>query len=447
MLKFAPASGGLALWVHHHDLATDGTEDGGGDEADDGLGARRARRLAAHSATHPATDQDAAIFTDGRTVFYRPAFDELPLAEQTASVAHQVLHIALRHVPRERALRQQLGDVDAQLFNLCADAIVNSALAPLRWLQLPARAVRLEDVLANVLGVEARADTALAEWDVERLYRAIDDRRPPASNRASTRSAGRSDGSGQRPDGPRAARLRTLGAGTAQDLKPGAGDADSPETEAEATRDWGERLLRAQAGDGPYSMLRGLLADLPRVRTPWEQVLRTQFTRALSQQPGISWSRPTRSWIANQGRAGPGRRLPWEPGMTASRNVPRVVLVLDVSGSIDDALLARFTREVQALTRRLEAALVLVIGDTLVHEVRHCAPGQVDLSGLAFARGGGTDFTPLLAEAAKHRPDLIVVLTDLDGPARSLPRCPVLWAVPEADARAEAPFGRVLVLR
>ena len=133
--------------------------------------------------------------------------------------------------------------------------------------------------------------------------------------------------------------------------------------------------------------------------------------------------------------------------MTASRNVPRVVLVLDVSGSIDDALLARFTREVQALTRRLEAALVLVIGDTLVQEVRHCAPGQVDLSGLAFARGGGTDFTPLLDEAAKHRPDLIVVLTDLDGPARSRPRCPVLWAVPEADARAEAPFGRVLVLR
>ena len=32
--------------------------------------------------------------------------------------------------------------------------------------------------------------------------------------------------------------------------------------------------------------------------------------------------------------------------------------------------------------------------------------------------GGGTDFTPLLEEAARHRPDLTVVLTDLEGPAR-----------------------------
>jgi predicted metal-dependent peptidase len=64
--------------------------------------------------------------------------------------------------------------------------------------------------------------------------------------------------------------------------------------------------------------------------------------------------------------------------------------------------------------------------------------------------GGGTDFTPLLQEAARHRPDLIVVLTDLDGPARERPRCSVLWAVPEVLAVAappRAPFGQVLRLR
>jgi predicted metal-dependent peptidase len=65
---------------------------------------------------------------------------------------------------------------------------------------------------------------------------------------------------------------------------------------------------------------------------------------------------------------------------------------------------------------------------------------------VAFAGGGDTDFTPLLAEAARHRPDLIVVLTDLDGPARQRPACPVLWAVPEANRDAVAPFGRVIVL-
>jgi hypothetical protein len=38
------------------------------------------------------------------------------------------------------------------------------------------------------------------------------------------------------------------------------------------------------------------------------------------------------------------------------------------------------------------------------------------------------------------------VLTDLDGPARHRPRCPVIWAVTEVHARAEPPFGRKLVL-
>lgn len=431
MLEYAPSSGGLALWVHHQDLDDDA----------------------------PSSRDAALVFTDGHTVFYRPRFGRLPLPEQAGWVAHQVLHIALRHAQRRAELRQRLGDVDAQLFNLCADAIVNSALDPLRWLALPPTAPRLEQVLGAVLGLAGVSpEAALAHWDVERLYQAVDDRRAPSSGRGPAQPQDDGKPLDPRADGPKAARLRALGAGTPLDLRPpGAGLCEpgdpldhGPEAEAEATRTWGERLQRAHAGDGAYSMLRTLLADLPRVRTPWEQVLRRQAAHALAQRPGLSWSRPTRSWIANQGRAGPGRRLPWEPGSTATRATPRLVVVLDVSGSVDDGLLQRFTREIQALVRRLAAALTLVVGDNTVHTVRHFVPGRADLGPLAgagFAGDGGTDFTPLLAEAETHRPDLIVVLTDLDGPARHRPRAPVLWAVPEASARMPAPFGRVLVLR
>jgi hypothetical protein len=52
--------------------------------------------------------------------------------------------------------------------------------------------------------------------------------------------------------------------------------------EAEAAREWCERLQRAHAGDGAYSILRTLLADLPRLRTPWEQALRTQLAHGHS---------------------------------------------------------------------------------------------------------------------------------------------------------------------
>lgn len=99
----------------------------------------------------------------------------------------------------------------------------------------------------------------------------------------------------------------------------------------------------------------------------------------------------------------------------------------------------------QALTRRFEAQLVLVIGDHVVRRVEHCEPGHCDLRAIEF-QAGGTDFAPLLEEADRHRPDIGVVLTDLDGPADFRPRWPVVWAVLPAHADAVVSFERKLVL-
>jgi hypothetical protein len=463
LVEFAPATGGLALWVQHHDLPEEPGED---------------------------DPRAGPLLTDGHRLLYRPAFEALPLPLATGWVAHAVLHVALRHPQRARALQQLLGDVDLPLFNLCADAIVNSTLAHLGWMALPRGAIQLDALLSQVLGENVPPELALLQWDVERLYRAVDDRRPGASPRtAASRGGAREGGRGQaedadawrseggaetrrnegahdtrrsegttdsqpspaapRLDGPRAARMRMLGAGQPADLRVHPCSPDPPEAEAEAAREWFERLLRAHANDGEFSMLRVLLADLPRSRTPWTQALRRAAARALAPQPSLSWSRPTRSWLANQGRLGPGRRLPWEPGRSAVRAVPHLVLVVDVSGSIEPPLLQQFAREVESLTRRLGATLLLVIGDERVRAVERFKPGgaaAAALGQIVFQGGGGTDFRPLLAEAMKHRPDLIVVLTDLDGPAGEPPRVPVLWAVPGAQSERAAPFGRKLVL-
>lgn len=449
MVEFAPSTGGLALRAAHQDL--------------------------------PADASAATIATDGDTIFYGAAFERLPLDVQTGLVAHEVLHVALRHPQRLAALRGLLGDVDPRLFNLCADAIVDSTLGHLGWLTLPASSVGLDSLLVTVLAIAQPVEVSLLEWDVERLYRAIDDRaaatprdgrasrrgqRPGATGRGrpDARTAGsqsaeaeadadadaepeRSDGAAPpREDGPRAARARALAADAPLDLLPAAGDLQRPEHEAQQSRDWAERVLRAHAGDGSFSMLRTLVADLPRARTPWEQVLRTQLARGLSRRPGLSWSRPARSYIANQGRAGPHRRMPWEPGVAPSRNAPRLAVIVDVSGSIDDVLMARFAREIGAIARRLESGLVLVVGDDRVRRVTHFEPGRVDLTDIAFHGGGGTDFTPLLEEADTHRPDIGVVLTDLEGPAAFRPRWPVLWAVPAGPTTPHTPFGRMLRL-
>jgi hypothetical protein len=209
-----------------------------------------------------------------------------------------------------------------------------------------------------------------------------------------------------------------------------------PENREAQVREWRERLLRAHAGDGEFSLLRTLLADLPRVRTPWEQILRTRLNRGLARRPDLSWSRPARSYIANQGRVRGqvrgqirGQRLPWEPGRTASRAVPRLVVMVDTSASVEEDMLQRFAAEIEAISRRLGCALTVISGDQQVTGETSFEPGRSNLRDLAFRGGGGTDFTPLLKAADAHRPDLGVYLTDLDGPARFRPRwaCGPTW--------------------
>jgi predicted metal-dependent peptidase len=426
MVEYAPSTGGLALWIRHRDQQ-----------------GPRAPVLAAN---------------DGSTIFYGPGFEHLPLAEQAGLVAHQVLHVALRHAQRRDALARLIGDVDTELYNICADAIVNSSLSHLSWLTLPAGSVLLEDLLANALSLKQGVEKSLLEWDLERLYRAIDDRRWSGRTGGSQRGDGGERGSrsgdargrdpGERErqgrDGLCAARARYLGERIIADLLPAA-DAGRPEAEVEDSREWRERLLRAHAGDGAHSMLRELLADLPKVRTPWEQLLRTWLARGLSHQRDLSWSRPARSYVANQGRVG-ARRMPWEPGWSSTRAVARLAVLVDVSGSIEEPLLERFAGEIEAITRRLEAGAVIIVGDRQVTAVERFEPGRSNLRDIRFHGGGGTDFAPLLREAERHTPDIAVFLTDLDGPADYRPGFPVLWCVPASQAQQPHPFGRKLVL-
>ncbi|MGF1511822.1 MAG: VWA-like domain-containing protein [Myxococcota bacterium] len=424
MVEHAPSTGSLALWVHHRD--------------DD--------RVAG----------DVVASTDGTTIRYGRSFERLSLSLQTGVVAHEVLHVALRHVARYKELQRQLGDVDLELFNICADAIVISALSHLDWLEVDQRAVRLEDLLREVLGTREDATRALLEWDVERLYRAIDDRRPSGGRnrgdrpnregRGETTSHGaEKSASGPRTDGPKARQTRLLGDLLRRDLVPDEG-AGGIEEEAELAREWRERVLRGHAGDGTHSMLRALLADLPKVHTPWEQLLRTQLARGLSLRRALSWSRPSRAYIAHQGRMTSGRRMPWEPGWSSGQRVARLAVMVDVSGSIDEALLGRFSSEIAAITRRHEARVVVIVGDDRVRSVAHYQPGLTDLGKIRFRGGGDTDFSPLLEEAERWRPDIGVFLTDLKGPASYRPGFFVLWAVPRNQADLEPPFGRKLVL-
>jgi predicted metal-dependent peptidase len=194
-------------------------------------------------------------------------------------------------------------------------------------------------------------------------------------------------------------------------------------------------------------ILNRLVRDLPRVKTPWERILRDFLFRHARRKRMPDPSRPTRRWLALEGdlREREGINLPFERATSAART-GRIALAVDTSGSIGESLLRRFAAEVAAVLQQTEPLLRLIVCDADVHRIYDFSgrEGAKLLRGFKFKGGGGTDFRPAIAEAAKWKPDLLIYLTDLEAAAGDEPAFPVLWAVPEG--RAEAPWGRIIKL-
>ena len=396
-----PAIGALALWVDHRDSAA----------------------------------PDLAAWTDGATIYYGPAFAELAPHEQAGLAAHHVLHCAFRHPARARAMARRFGgDFAPDLFALACDAILNQTLT-LAGHALPRPAVLLPDLLAAALPEERQ----VAGWDAEALYLRL---RAEAPGRA-----------GERGGGGRAARAYAETQGFRPDVEPGKGTGGAGE-DAMAEADWHDRLARAlaagrAAGRGIGTLAAALL-DLPRPTVPWERHLRRLLARALTAHPRPDAARPARRWIAAEAEARAAGRP--EPAFEPARRRPparlRLAVCIDTSTSIDDATLALFAAQLAGIGRRTGAEVHVLAFDTAVtaQTVLAGARWEAAIARLPFARGGGTDFAPVLAAAAALAPSAIVVLTDLDAPAPPPPgRIPVIWAVP-ADPAPKPPFGRVLPL-
>ena len=477
LVEYAPASGGLALWMQHRDVA------------------EVPASVCFADTDNRYSQKPWIIGNDGSTLFYGPGFLTYSLEEQTGIVAHQVLHVALRHVDREAQLKERYGDIDSELFAVCADAVVNASLSHLTWMKLPKGSVLLDQLLHHVLGIEQTLDVSLHQWDTETLYRAIDDRQSTGgSNARQGRSGGNSSdnpegssssdsgnsaqqgnaessdasaspdlkgnssqtsgqGSAERTpdkqatkykDGPKTQAARQLAATIIRDLVPS--PSTSPEVRTQQSAQWSERLLRSHASDADQSFMRQLLADNKQSTTPWEQLLRTRLQRALSLQADVNWSRPTRSWLANRGRTSSGHRLPWQPGTSYSRLAPRLCILVDVSGSVADSLMQRFSNEIDRMIRTFNTEALLLIGDDCVRERHRLKSGVAELRTIDFTGGGGTDFVPMISAASEFKPDIGVFLSDLEGPAGDSPAWPIIWAVPVEASAHPVPFGRKIVL-
>jgi hypothetical protein len=371
-------------------------------------------------------DPELIACTDGVHVEAGPGYEKYDGAERRFIVLHELLHVALAHPARGREMERRIEDFDARLYNIACDAIINAALGGAPGVHIPDGAVTLGDLLVP-LGYWKKDDRpaeVVRHWSSESLYHLL------AKNRSQIN-------------------LRALDPNTGfngKDLAPATGSSQpSGDSSEDGIRAWSSRLKMARGSLA--GIFNRLVRELPRVKTPWERILRDLLHRHARRKRRPDPSRPTRRWLALEGdfREREGVDLPFERATSAART-GRIALAVDTSGSIDEAILKRFAAEVAAVLQQTEPMLRLIVCDADVHQIYDFSgrEGAKMLRGFEFRGGGGTDFKPAIAEAAKWKPDLLIYLTDLEGAAGDEPAFPVLWAVPEG--KAKSPWGKIVEL-
>jgi predicted metal-dependent peptidase len=372
-------------------------------------------------------DPELIACTDGIHVEAGPLYERYDDAERRFIVLHELLHVALAHPARGREMERRIEDFDAGLYNIACDAIINAALDGVRSVHIPDGTVTLGELLSP-LGHWKKDDSpaeVVRQWSSEALYHLLAKNRERVALRALDSNAGF----------------------CGKDLAPAIGNSQPAggASNEDEIRAWSSHLKMARGSLA--GIFKRLVRELPRVKTPWERILRDFLHRHARRKRMPDPSRPSRRWLALEGdlREREGVDLPFEHATRAART-GRIALAVDTSGSIDEGLLRRFAAEVAAVLIQTEPLLRLIVCDADVHQVQDFSgrEGAKLLHGIEFKGGGGTDFRPAIAEAAKWKPDLLIYLTDLEGDAGVEPAFPVLWVVPEGEAKA--PWGKVIEL-
>ena len=333
----------------------------------------------------PSDDVTRMTCDEHWRIYVNPSWlDAAPVPVVGAELAHLTWHLLADHANRARA--QAVDRSNARLWDDCADVTISHTLEPdaLRPTTLPtADQLHLREGLSveEYFAMKSRL-AMLAAKD--------------------TRPLDPGEGCGSGADGI----PRRHEHGPDSDL--GA----VSQVEARAIRERVAIEFRDHAtarGDVPGDLLRWVQQTLhPRV--PWQPLLSGAVRRGIGWAAGrgdYTYQRPSRRAGSVRGVVLPGQH----------RQVPRISIIVDTSGSVDDGLLAQALGEVDGAIAALglPGSHVSVYSvDAAVHvtqRVRRARDAQL-------IGAGGTDLRVGLKaiEDQRPRPDVVIVLTDGDTP-------------------------------
>lgn len=387
------------------------------------------------SALVPCVAPDA-IKTMGVTMGLRLFINDAFARSLTVELFGAVLLHGAGHVIRRHAVRCEAQGFDPELFNIAGDLAINDDIRAM-GVALPA-CVIFPELYGLPRGLTA-------EDYYERLAKQGGKPKPQPGGQ------GQGKGGDKGPAMPGDGDSCGSCSGHRAEGEPAPGEGDSPEGErpqvevaaiAKATAEAVRQYAAKNAGKVPGGLL--VWAEVSDAPSPvrWQDMLARAVRRAIAYRPGGSmaqWAKPPR----HQGGLGYGAGAPRMPSHALP--VPRVLALVDTSGSMGGDPLAVAMREVGAVLRAVGAPVGFVACDTVVHNSSTVTNMEQVTSRLLG--GGGSDMRPAFdaIAARKDRPGVVVAITDgyVAYPEAQPRDFRVVWVL-VGETVMDPPWGEVL---
>jgi len=331
-------------------------------------------------------------YTDGRNTAYGRKFvDKLSDSDLKGLILHENLHKAFRHT----TIWKHLYNENAQLANMACDYVIN-----LMIVDTDAEAGEVTLPKGGLIDEQYRG------MDAGTVYRKLKEK--------AEEGGGQGDGSG----------------GGFDEHGWESAEAMTPEEKEQLARDVDQALRQGAILAG--KMKGNVPREVGDVLTPkvdWREALREFITSFCVDKDESTWRRPSRRWI------GEGVYMPSLIG----ESVGRVVVAIDMSGSIGQNEVGQFLGEVRDICDRVKPeGIDLLYWDTDVCQHEKYEQDQLEnLLGSTKPKGGGGTNPQCIVEymsKKKIKAECAIVLTDGyvpnwgDGWS-----CPTLWGITTSE--------------
>jgi len=329
--------------------------------------------------TESAPCETIAVDNKGNLIYWSAFINKLSEAELTGVLAHEVGHVAFKHLDRLADFKKE--ERNALAWNISADAVINLILLK-DGFTLPAGII--PDVREDNFVFNGKVIEDLSNKSVEMVYREI---------KPKTKKENQQKGFDEHRH---------------NDEKEDKNKTDDGIGKETAEEKWGRVLVEAStharnSGKIPKGVER-LIGDLLNPEVSWKEKLYKYITNEIPSD--YTYSRPSKKSM------GCGIYLP-----SAKKENLDIVVGIDVSGSIRQKEYDKFISEMISLAKSHSNVKVrLMTWDTKVNADLEFRNGDIQkIREVSLVGGGGTDINPFFEKINKEYPTTRIAVVFTDG--------------------------------